>query len=60
MLVCEGMRLAGTDRLVGWNVHELPGNENLRRYLARGLAWSEMDFSNHKKTLADVEFFPNV
>ncbi len=60
VLVREGMRLVGTDRLVGWNVHGLPGNEKLRRYLARGLAWPEMDFSNHKKTLADVEFFPNV
>lgn len=60
VLVREGMRLVGTDRLAGWNVHGLPANEKLRRYLARGLAWPEMDFSNQMKTVADVEFFPSV
>lgn len=60
VLVHEGVsHRVGTKRLAGWNVNGLRVNERLRRYLARGLAWPDMDFSNQIETLIKVEFFPN-
>jgi len=60
VLVREGIHRVGTERLAGWNIHGLPANEKLRRYLARGLAWPEVDFSSQMETLAEVAFFPSV
>jgi len=58
VLIRDGMRMAGTGRLAGWQVNGLPANERLRRYLARALAWPEMDSSSQMETLAEVVFFP--
>jgi hypothetical protein len=59
-LIRHGIRLAGEGRLKGWMEHGLPGGEKLRRYLARGLAWPEVNFARQMKTLARVAFFPSA
>ena len=60
VLMRDGLRRVGTERLSGWEVNGLPANRRLRRYLARGLAWPEMDFSGKLGELAGLEFFPSV
>jgi aminoglycoside phosphotransferase (APT) family kinase protein len=59
-LIRHGIRLAREGRLKGWMEHGLPAGEKLRRYLARGLAWPEMNFARQMKTLARVAFFPSA
>ena len=60
VLVREGMRLAAIGQLTGWRVHGLPANQKLRRYLARSLAWPEVDFLARLETIREVVFFPDV
>ena len=60
VLMRDGLRRVGTERLAGWKVNGLPANWRLRRYLARGLAWPEMDFSDEIEELAGLEFFPSA
>ena len=60
VLIRDGLRRVGTERLAGWKVNGLPANWRLRRYLARGLAWPEMDFSDEIEELAGLEFFPSA
>lgn len=60
ILIQRGMRLADAGQLATWSVNEMPINERLRRYLARGLAWPELDFSGQMDMLAGVTFFPEV
>jgi len=59
-LIRHGIRLAREGRLRGWMEHGLPAGEKLRRYLARGLAWPEIQFARQMKTLSRVAFFPSV
>ena len=51
----QGLRNGGT---ANEPVNELPVNARLRRYLARALAWPDLDFSKHLERLAELEFFP--
>jgi hypothetical protein len=51
-----GMTSAPT--MAGWASHGMPINRRLRRYLARGMAWPETDFSSQEQALANVTFFP--
>ena len=60
VLMRDGLRRVGTERLAGWEVNGLPANQRLRRYLARGLAWPEMDLKERIEELADLEFFPGT
>jgi aminoglycoside phosphotransferase (APT) family kinase protein len=50
-----GTQAAG---LSGQRSHGMPLNDKLRRYLARGLAWPETDFTDQLESLADTVFFP--
>lgn len=58
VLFVEGLRRVEAGRLAGWAVNGLPANQRLRRYLARGLAWPEPEFSDRLDELAGLEFFP--
>lgn len=40
------------------HVNGMPINLRLRRYLARALAWPEMEFSRQLESLEGIEFFP--
>jgi aminoglycoside phosphotransferase (APT) family kinase protein len=55
----HGIRLASTGQLKSWNVNGLPGNERLRRYLARAAAWPKMDFGDSLDSLETIVFFPD-
>jgi hypothetical protein len=57
LIIMRGMKLASTGELAGWAPNRMPVNDRLRRYLARGLAWLEMDFSGALERLQDVMFF---
>jgi hypothetical protein len=58
IIIRRGMRLASDGQLANWKVNGLPGNERLRRYLARALSWPEMDYRRTLEDLRAVEFFP--
>jgi hypothetical protein len=60
LLIEQGVRLADAGRLARWSVNEMSANERLRRYLARGLAWPQSDFSEQMDMLAEIIFFPEV
>jgi len=59
VIIGVGMKRSTTEGFAGWTANELPVNVRLRRYLARALAWPNLDFSTELATLADVEFFPS-
>jgi aminoglycoside phosphotransferase (APT) family kinase protein len=50
---------AQAGNLAGWMINEMPAHERLRRFLARALAWPEMNFTRHLENVADVVFFPD-
>jgi aminoglycoside phosphotransferase (APT) family kinase protein len=58
ILLDAGLRRLKQDQGRIWFIDGFPANEKLRRYLARGLAWPEPDFSSHLEALATVTFFP--
>lgn len=60
ILIDHGVRRSEAGQLAGWAANELPPNLRLRRYLARALAWPEMDFARQLELLEDVQFFPDV
>ncbi len=41
-----------------WHINDLPANLRLRRYLARALAWPNLDFQDQLNDLKNVVFFP--
>ena len=54
---------AGVDRAISgtiddWQINDLSKNLQLRRYLARALAWPNPNFSSTLEDLSDVFFFP--
>lgn len=57
-IIDRGVKLSATQSLESWKVNDLPANLRLKRYLARALAWPDMDFSSHLDALREVEFFP--
>lgn len=59
ILVALGLSKAQCGRLDGWLVNEMPANQRLRRYLARVLAWPEVDFSRQLDALSGLRFFPD-
>jgi hypothetical protein len=60
ILIDQGMRRADAGQLAGWAANELSPNLRLRRYLARALAWPEMNFAHQLETLDDLRFFPKT
>lgn len=60
VLFQEGLRRAEQGQFAGWTINGLPANERLRRYLARGLAWPDHDFSRQLDGLAALTFFPGA
>ena len=58
LLLGQGLGMIESGQPVTWHVHGLPAVERLRRYLARGLAWPALEFSNQMEALAGIEFFP--
>lgn len=59
LIIRRGIKLISTGQLTDWTVNGLSGNERLRRYLARALAWPKMDYENVLEDLNSVEFFPD-
>jgi thiamine kinase-like enzyme len=50
-------RAAG-DGFAGWMANDMPAQTRLRRYLARCLAYPDVDFSNQLRDIASLAFFP--
>ena len=59
MIIKRGIKLASEDQLEGWTINGLPANLRLRRYLARALAWPDMDYRSALESLEAVIFFPD-
>ena len=59
ILLRHGIKLTSTGQLAGWTINGLPGNIKLRRYLARALAWPNMEYESTLKELESLEFFPD-
>jgi aminoglycoside phosphotransferase (APT) family kinase protein len=57
VLLAEGMRRAESRTLDGWLINELDPNLRLQRYVARGLAWPDLDPTPKLNQVADVTFF---
>ena len=58
-IICRaGIRVAAAGQLDSWTVNGLRGNERLRRYLARAVAWPEMDFDDALTRIKTIQFFP--
>ena len=58
ILVQRATRLAASGQLQDWQINGLPGNERLRRYLARALCWPEPAFTSALNHLERISFFP--
>lgn len=58
LLLGIGVKRAQAGQLAGWQANGLPINQRLRRYLARALAWPQMEFAPELDKLADLQFFP--
>jgi thiamine kinase-like enzyme len=58
-LIRQGMKLAASAELATWTVNGLPANERLSRYLARAIAWPEMDYHKALADLGAITFFPD-
>lgn len=58
-LITHGIRRWQADKLAGWTVNTMNPNRRLRRYLARALAWPQMDFEDYLQQLGDCLFFPD-
>jgi len=56
-LMSRGIRLASVGKLDGWKVNGVPGNVRMRRFLARALAWPDMNYADQLDTLGEVKFF---
>lgn len=57
--ICRGgIQAASAGQSGSWRVNGLSGNERLRRYLARAMAWPDMDFGNILTRIDAIEFFP--
>jgi thiamine kinase-like enzyme len=56
VLIRAGMKQVQTGQLAGWQINEMPANQRLQRYLARGYAWPKWEFD--PKAYADIPFFP--
>lgn len=59
ILLEHGIQKAKTGTVSGWHTNRLPVNEQLRRYLARALAWPDLAFHSQLAALAQIEFFPS-
>jgi hypothetical protein len=59
LIIKRGIKLASSGQLAGWTINGLPGNVRLRRYLARALAWPDMDYRSAHESLEAVLFFPD-
>jgi len=58
VIMNQGRHRANTGGLESWSINGLPANQRLRRYLARALAWPDLNFERELQQLHDVEFFP--
>jgi hypothetical protein len=57
-IIKQGLIVMDGEQPANWAINGLPGNQRLRRYLARGLAWPDMDYGNALDKLGDLAFFP--
>jgi hypothetical protein len=58
LIIKQGLNVMDGEQPANWAINGLPGNQRLRRYLARGLAWPNMDYGNALDKLRDLAFFP--
>lgn len=56
-LLTHGIRRWEAEGLAGWTINTMNPNERLRRYLARAMAWPEMEFENELDEVEEVVFF---
>ena len=54
-----GLERARNGTLSCWTVNGLPADVRLRRYLARALAWPDLDFLHQLAELGDLRLFPS-
>ena len=60
VLASHGLQRARRGELAGWTTNTMAPNQRLRRYLARALAWPEMELADQLAELAEVTFFPDT
>ena len=53
----RGIQAGKAGGTIGWVSHGMSFNQRLRRYLARGLAWPERDYSRELASLSGLVFF---
>ena len=58
VIMNQGLRQAGDAHWGDWTINGLPPNQRLRRYLARALAWPQLNFEPELERLGDINFFP--
>lgn len=58
-IIRNGIKMASAGQLTDWTINSLPGNERLRRYLARALTWPKTNYKVVLEELKSVEFFPD-
>jgi hypothetical protein len=59
VLTEQGMRWSDQGRAAPWMVNGISGHIRLRRYMARALAWPELDPSAWQDEAASFSFFPS-
>jgi hypothetical protein len=59
ILLGRGVRLAERGALVGWTVNGMSVNQRLRRFLARAIAWPDLNPDLALETVGDMVFFPD-
>lgn len=57
-LLNVGVSRAQSGTIGDWVINGLPKNQQLRRYIARALAWPDGDIEEMLAALADITFFP--
>ena len=57
-LLGYGIAMANAGKPDGWQINEMPANDRLQRFLARCLAWPEVDFEKELEQAQEFMFFP--
>lgn len=57
LFIPHGIQRSQDGTVSDWRINDVPANLRLRRYLARALAWPDMEFQNQLNDLENVVFF---
>ena len=58
-LLGYGVSMAAAGNLLRWQINAMPANDRLRRFLARCLAWPEVDSEKDLEKARQFTFFPS-